>query len=114
MDRTPADRPEHPRAAERFNEERATDAVRGVDQPNLEKGVAAIREVLKTLPRRPGVYRMRDPRRRPLRRQGPGIEEPSDQLHAGFQASQTPSADGFANTLDDDRHNPDRTRGASP
>ncbi len=62
MDRTPADRPEHPRAAERFNEEQATDAVRGVDQPNLEKGVAAIREVLKTLPRRPGVYRMQDAR----------------------------------------------------
>jgi len=57
-----ADRPEHPRSAERFNEEQATYAVRGTDQPDLEKGVAAIREVLKTLPRRPGVYRMQDAR----------------------------------------------------
>jgi excinuclease ABC subunit C len=62
MDRTPADRPEHPRAAERFNEEQATYAVRGADQPDLETGVAAIREVLKTLPRNPGVYRMQDAR----------------------------------------------------
>src|SRR5690348_9078998 len=62
MDRTPADRPDHPRAAERFNEEQATDAVRGAEQPDLEAGVAAIREVLKTLPRRPGVYRMQDAR----------------------------------------------------
>jgi len=57
-----ADRPDHPRAAERFNEERATYAVHGSDQPDLEKGVAAIREVLKTLPRNPGVYRMHDVR----------------------------------------------------
>jgi excinuclease ABC subunit C len=62
MDRTPADRPDHPRAAERFNEEQATYAVRGSEQPDLEKGVAAIREVLKTLPARPGVYRMQDTR----------------------------------------------------
>ena len=62
MDRTPADRPHHPRAAERFNEEQATYAVRGSDQPDLEQGVAAIREVLKTLPVRPGVYRMQDAR----------------------------------------------------
>jgi excinuclease ABC subunit C len=62
MDRTPADRPDHPQAAERFNEEQATFAVRGTDQPDLERGVAAIREVLKTLPVRPGVYRMQDVR----------------------------------------------------
>ena len=62
MDRTPADRPDHPRAAERFNEEQATYAVRGAEQPDLEKGVAAIREVWKTLPVRPGVYRMQDAR----------------------------------------------------
>jgi len=62
MDRPPADRPHHPRAAERFNEEQATYAVRGSDQPDLEQGVAAIREVLKTLPVRPGVYRMQDAR----------------------------------------------------
>jgi excinuclease ABC subunit C len=59
---TKADRPDHPRAAERFNEEQATYAVRGADQPDLETGVAAIREVLKTLPRTPGVYRMQDAR----------------------------------------------------
>ena len=57
-----ADRPDHPKSAERFNEEQATYAVRGADQPDLEKGVAAIREVLKTLPRNPGVYRMQDAR----------------------------------------------------
>ncbi len=57
-----ADRPQHPGAAERFNEEQATHALRGVDQPDLENGVAAIREVLKTLPARPGVYRMQDAR----------------------------------------------------
>jgi excinuclease ABC subunit C len=62
MDRTPADRPHHPRAAERFNEEQATHAVRGEGVPDLETGVAAIREVLKTLPVRPGVYRMQDSR----------------------------------------------------
>jgi excinuclease ABC subunit C len=60
---TKADRPHHPGAAERFNEEQATYAVRGEgDQPDLDAGVAAIREVLKTLPVRPGVYRMQDAR----------------------------------------------------
>jgi excinuclease ABC subunit C len=60
MNRTPADRPEHPRATERFNEDQATFTVRGSDTPDLEAGVAAIRNVLKTLPPRPGVYRMQD------------------------------------------------------
>ncbi len=49
-----------PDAPDRFHEERATYAVRGVDQPDLERGVAAIRNVLKTLPTKPGVYRMHD------------------------------------------------------
>lgn len=57
-----ADRPDQPGAAERFNEEQATYAVRGADKPDLETGVAAIREVWKTLPRNPGVYRMQDAR----------------------------------------------------
>jgi excinuclease ABC subunit C len=57
-----ADRPDQPGAAERFNEEQATYAVRGSEQPDLDAGVAAIREVLKTLPSRPGVYRMQDAR----------------------------------------------------
>ena len=48
MDRTPADRPDHPQAADRFNEEQATYAVEGTEQPDLEAGVAAIRDVLKT------------------------------------------------------------------
>lgn len=50
------------RAAERFNEDRATYALRGSDQPDLEAGVAAIREVVQTLKPRPGVYRMQDAR----------------------------------------------------
>src|SRR3954453_3487781 len=62
MDRTPADRPDHPKAAERFNEDQATYAVRGEGAPDLDAGVAAIREVLKTLPRNSGVYRMQDAR----------------------------------------------------
>jgi len=51
-----------PDAPDRFNEEKQTYTVRGVDQPNLEAGVAAIRNVLKTLPPKPGVYRMHDAR----------------------------------------------------
>ncbi|GLR47693.1 excinuclease ABC subunit UvrC [Sphingomonas astaxanthinifaciens] len=63
MNRTPADRPEHPRASERFNEEAATTTVQGGGEaPDLEKGVAAIRNVVRTLPVRPGVYRMLDAR----------------------------------------------------
>ena len=57
-----ADRPDHPRSSERFNEDQATYAVRGADAPDLEAGVAAIRQVWKTLPARPGVYRMQDAR----------------------------------------------------
>ena len=62
MARTPAGTPDSPHGAERFHEERATFAVRGSDRPDLEAGVAAIREVLETLPTRPGVYRMQDVR----------------------------------------------------
>ncbi|HEV7233035.1 MAG TPA: excinuclease ABC subunit UvrC [Sphingorhabdus sp.] len=57
-----ADRPDQPNAASRFNEEKATYAVRGADAPDFDAGVAAIRNVLKTLPRNPGVYRMHDAR----------------------------------------------------
>ena len=45
---------------DRFNEESATYAVRGADAPDIEAGVAAIRNVLATLPTRSGVYRMQD------------------------------------------------------
>lgn len=51
-----------PTSSDRFNEERATYTVRGAGQPDLEAGVAAIRNVLRTLPARPGVYRMLDAR----------------------------------------------------
>jgi excinuclease ABC subunit C len=51
-----------PDAPDRFNEDRATYAVRGGDLPDLEAGVAAIRMVVKTLPSKPGVYRMHDTR----------------------------------------------------
>jgi len=57
-----ADRPDQPNAASRFNEEQATYAVRGADTPDLETGTAVIRNVLKTLPLKPGVYRMHDAR----------------------------------------------------
>ena len=60
MDRTPAGRPDHPGSGDRFNEEKATYALRGADAPDLDAGVKAIRNVLKTLPARPGVYRMQD------------------------------------------------------
>jgi len=51
-----------PKSPSRFNEEKATYAVRGSETPDLDAGVAAIRNVLKTLPARPGVYRMQDAR----------------------------------------------------
>jgi excinuclease ABC subunit C len=47
---------------DRFNEEKATYTVRGSGIPDLEAGVAAIRNVVKTLPLRSGVYRMQDAR----------------------------------------------------
>ncbi|WP_310533671.1 excinuclease ABC subunit UvrC [Novosphingobium sp.] len=56
-DGAPSDRD----SPERFNEDRATYTMKG-SQPDLEAGVAAIREVLATLPPRPGVYRMQDAR----------------------------------------------------
>jgi excinuclease ABC subunit C len=51
---------DEPPLSDRFSEEQATYAVRGRDKPDLETGKAAIRNVLKTLPPRPGVYRMVD------------------------------------------------------
>ena len=45
---------------DRFNEEQATFTIRGSDAPDLKAGEAAIRNVLKTLPLKPGVYRMHD------------------------------------------------------
>lgn len=57
-----ADRPDQPNAASRFNEEAATYTVRGDGGHDLEAGIAAIRATVKTLPVRPGVYRMLDAR----------------------------------------------------
>jgi excinuclease ABC subunit C len=48
--------------SDRFNEEKSAYTVRGSDQPDIDAGVAAIRAVVKTLPVRPGVYRMLDAR----------------------------------------------------
>jgi excinuclease ABC subunit C len=46
--------------SDRFNEEKSAYTVRGSDLPDVEAGIAAIRAVVKTLPVRPGVYRMLD------------------------------------------------------
>jgi excinuclease ABC subunit C len=51
-----------PDSPDRFNEEKATYSLRGTGAPDLEAGVAAIRAVVKSLPARPGVYRMLDAR----------------------------------------------------
>ena len=53
---------ERPSSPNRFNEEKATYAVRGSELPDVDAGVAAIRETLKALGTRPGVYRMQDAR----------------------------------------------------
>ncbi len=47
---------------DRFNEAKSAYTVRGEGLPDLEVGIAAIRNVLRTLPARPGVYRMHDAR----------------------------------------------------
>jgi excinuclease ABC subunit C len=62
MARTPAGTPSNPDGADRFNEDRATYTVRGSGQPDLEAGVAAIRDTVNGLKPSPGVYRMLDAR----------------------------------------------------
>jgi len=62
MARTPAGSPPNPKGAERFHEETQVATVRGAEQPDIDRGVAAIRETVRTLPSRPGVYRMLDAR----------------------------------------------------
>jgi excinuclease ABC subunit C len=57
MARPPA--PQLPGSPDRFAEDAATYAVTG-SRPDLDAGVAAIRNTLKTLPAEPGVYRMLD------------------------------------------------------
>ena len=61
MSRTKAGSPHDPRGSGRFNEERATYTVASA-QPDLETGVGVIRDTVKTLKPRPGVYRMLDTR----------------------------------------------------
>ena len=62
MAKTPAGTPSTPTGAERFNEDRASYTVRGTGQPDIEAGIAAIRQTVQTLKPSPGVYRMLDAR----------------------------------------------------
>jgi len=61
MARSPAGTPPNPKGAERFHEERAAYVVKSA-QPDIEAGVQAIRETVKVLKPKPGVYRMLDAR----------------------------------------------------
>ncbi len=61
MSRTSAGRPNDPRGQDRFLEERAAYTVSSA-QPDLEAGMAAIRDMVRTLKPKPGVYRMLDVR----------------------------------------------------
>ena len=54
--------PSDPQSSSRFNEDRASYTLKGSGQPDIDAGIAAIREVLATLKPRPGVYRMLDAR----------------------------------------------------
>ena len=62
MARSPAGTPPNPDGAHRFNEDAASNTVRGADKPDLQRGVETIRETVRTLPAKPGVYRMHDAR----------------------------------------------------
>ncbi len=61
MSRTKAAKPATPAGQERFNEERATKVIASA-QPDLDAGVKTIRNTVRTLKPRPGVYRMLDTR----------------------------------------------------
>ena len=50
----------HPPLPDRFSEGSATFTLRGNETPDRDAGIAAIRNVLRTLPQRPGVYRMQN------------------------------------------------------
>ena len=58
----PGPQPPEPQSSDRFNEDKASYTLRGTDQPDIDRGVAAIREVVATLKPKPGVYRMLDAR----------------------------------------------------
>ncbi len=51
-----------PHIPDRFREDKAAYALRGLGQPDIEAGVAAIRDTVRTLTLQPGVYRMVDAR----------------------------------------------------
>ena len=55
MSRTEAGSPPDPRGAARFNEDQATYVVQGSSKPDIEAGVKAIRETVRTLKPKPGV-----------------------------------------------------------
>ena len=86
-----------PGAPDRFNEEKATYTVRGADKPDLEAGIAAIRAVVKSLPARPGVYRMLDARGDVLYvGKARALKSRVNQLHPGRAPDQAAAADGLA------------------
>ncbi len=88
--------------------------MRGSDEPDLEAGVAAIRAVVKTLPVRPGVYRMLDARgdvlyvgkARALKNRVNAYTQVARQTEAA-------AAHDRADPLDADRHHQQRGRGAA-
>ena len=90
-----------PNSPDRFHEERAAYTVRGADQPDLEAGVAAIRNVVKTLPTKPGVYRMYDARGDVLYVGKAKALKPRNQLYAGRQAAQSSAPHGRPNAQHD-------------
>ncbi len=51
-----------PHIPDRFREDKAAYALRGLGQPDIEAGVAALRDTVRTLTLQPGVYRMVDAR----------------------------------------------------
>ena len=61
MARPPAPPPDRA-SKDRFQEERATTTVKGSSAPDIDAGVATIRETVRGLKAQPGVYRMHDAR----------------------------------------------------
>ena len=103
-----------PNSPDRFNEEKATYTLRGADQPDLEAGVAAIRAVVKTLPVRPGVYRMLDARGDVLYvGKARALKNRVNQYTQVARQTEAAAADGLADPLDADRHHQQRGRGAA-
>ena len=102
MSRSKAGSPHDPRGKERFHEERATKTVAGA-QPDLEAGITAIRETVKTLKPRPGAADARCARRCALCRQGAQPQGAGGQLHADQGAFEPHPADGQPVSRDGNR-----------